>query len=34
MNIRDFSLIGEKFMVLAKCRTDTAEKAIAQKFSC
>lgn len=26
MNIRDFSLIGEKFMVLAKCRTDTAGK--------
>lgn len=33
MNIRDFSLTRGKMLVLAKCRTDTAEKAVAQKFS-
>lgn len=32
MIIRDFFLIREKMMVLAKCRTGTAEKAMVQKF--
>lgn len=34
MIIRDFFLIREKMMVLAKCRTGTAEKAMVQKFFC